>query len=554
MFAEPTETKPEESGSAERTTQRETERKTERKRRDFLKLAGAGIAGAALGAATSAQASPAQASPAPGGAFDVRTFGAAGDGKTLDTPAIDKAIDAAAASGGGVVRFPAGNYLCFSIHLKSHITLYLEPGATIVAAETPASGGGYDPPEPNAWDHFQDFGHSHWHNSLIWGEDLQNISIEGQGLIWGKGLSRGDRDLALAAGVGNKSISLKNCRNVTLRDISILHGGHFAILATGVDNLTVDNLKIDTNRDAIDVDCCRNVRISNCSVNSPWDDGICLKDSYGLGFARSTDHVTITNCYVTGGYEEGSMLDATYKRFPVDYKVPRNGRIKFGTESNGGFRNITVSNCVIEDCRGIALESVDGAILEDVTITNITMRDLVDVPFFIRLGARMRGPEGTPVGELRRVLISNVVVSNCASRQATLITGIPGHAIEDIRLSNILVEHRGGGTKEDAAIQPAEQEKEYPDPNRFGPLPAHGFYIRHVKGIEIKDVEIRPMKPDMRPGFVLDDVQGSELIHVKLPKTDNSPSIVLKNVKDFSITQSKPVPDTQVESAEQKTL
>ena len=96
-------------------------------------------------------------------------------------------------------------------------------------------------------------------------------------MIWGKGLSRGDRDLALAAGVGNKSISLKNCRNVTLRDVSILHGGHFAILATGVDNLTIDNLKIDTNRDAIDVDCCRNVRISNCSVNSPWDDGICLK-------------------------------------------------------------------------------------------------------------------------------------------------------------------------------------------------------------------------------------------------------------------------------------
>jgi polygalacturonase len=233
----------------------------ERKRRDFLKLTGAGIAGVTLGAAATAQAVPAKANSPSGNSFDVKAFGATGDGKTVDTPAIDKAIDTAAAAGGGVVRFPAGNYLCFSIHLKSHITLYLDPGATIVAADTPASGGGYDPPEPNAWDHFQDFGHSHWHNSLIWGEDLQNISIEGQGLIWGKGLSRGDRDLALAPGVGNKSISLKNCRNVTLRDISILHGGHFAILATGVDNLTIDNLKIDTNRDAIDVDCCRNVRI-----------------------------------------------------------------------------------------------------------------------------------------------------------------------------------------------------------------------------------------------------------------------------------------------------
>ncbi len=532
-------------------------------RRDFLKLTGAGIAGSALGAATTVQPAVAKSAVAKSktdsaahGTLDVRAFGATGDGKTLDTPAVNKAIDAASAAGGGIVRFPAGNYLCYSIHLKSHITLLLDAGATIVAADTPAAGagGGYDPPEPNAWDKFQDFGHSHWHNSLIWGEDLENISIEGQGLIWGKGLSRGDHDVILAAGVGNKSISLKNCHNVSLRDISILHGGHFAILATGVDNLTIDNLKIDTNRDAIDIDCCRNVRVSNCSVNSPWDDGICLKDSYGLGFARSTDHVTITNCYVTGGYEEGTMLDATYKRFAPDFKVPRNGRIKFGTESNGGFRNITVSNCVIEDCKGIALESVDGAILEDVALTNITMRDIVDVPFFLRLGSRMRGPEGTPVGELRRVLISNVVVSNCASRQATLITGIPGHDIEDVKLSNILVLHRGGGTKADAAIQPPELENGYPEPGRFGPMPAHGFYIRHVKRIEIRDVEIRPMQPDMRPGFVLEDVSGAELIHVKLPQTPEVPSVVLKNVKDFSVTQSKPLPDTQVESTEQKTL
>src|ERR1700693_6012700 len=180
-------------------------------RRYFLKMSGMGFAGAAVGA--SARPAVARVASAPEGEFDVRSFGAKRDGKTLDTPAINKAIEAAGAAGGGVVRFPAGSYLCYSIHLKSHVTLYLDPGATIVAADTPAGspGGGYDPPEPNAWDKFQDFGHSHWHNSLIWGEDLENISIEGQGLIWGKGLSRGDRDLALAPGVGNKSISLKNC-------------------------------------------------------------------------------------------------------------------------------------------------------------------------------------------------------------------------------------------------------------------------------------------------------------------------------------------------------
>jgi polygalacturonase len=523
-------------------------------RRHFLKLTGMGMAGAASGRGLAVAA--AEASSPAANAYTVRAFGAKGDGKTLDTPAIDQAIEAAAAAGGATVHFPAGTYLCYSIHLKSKVALHLGPGATILAADSPPSGssGGYDPPEPNSWDKFQDFGHSHWHNSLIWGEDLENVSIVGPGLIWGKGLSRGGGDATLAAGVGNKSISLKNCRNIILRDVSILHGGHFAILATGVDNLTIDNLKIDTNRDAIDIDCCRNVRVSNCSINSPWDDGICLKSSYGLGFARSTDHVTVTNCYVTGGYEEGSLLDATFKPFSPGDKVPRNGRIKFGTESNGGFRNVTISNCVAELCRGIALESVDGGLLEDVAISNITMRDIVDVPLFLRLGSRLRGPEGTPVGELRRVNISNIVVSHCASRQASLITGIPGHYIEDIKLSNLFVLHEGGGTRQDAAIQPPEIENVYPDPNRFGPMPAHGFYIRHVKGIAMRDVEVRYAKEDLRPVFQLNDVHGADFTHIKAAHASDAPTYALSNVQDFNVYQSKPLPELQLDKVEEKTL
>ena len=518
-------------------------------RRKFLTLSAAGVAAPMLvGEGAHASSSP----TSPGETYDVTAYGAKGDGKAIDSPAINKAIEAASA-GGGTVRFPSGTYLCFSIHLKSNVTLYVGPGATIVAAESTDGANGYDPPEPNQWDKYQDFGHSHWHNSLIWGEDLHNIAILGPGLIWGKGLNRGTGDKALAAGVGNKAISLKNCRNVILRDLSILHGGHFAILATGVDNLTIDNLLIDTNRDAIDVDCCRNVRISNCSVNSPWDDGICLKSSYGLGYARSTDHVTVTNCYVTGGYEEGTLLDASYKRIGPNYKAPRNGRIKFGTESNGGFRNITISNCVVEDCRGIALESVDGALLEDVAISNITMRDITDVPFFLRLGSRMRGPENTPVGELRRVLISNVVVSNANSRHAAIITGIPGHYISDVRFSHIYILHQGGGSPQDSAIQPPEIETVYPDPNRFGPMPAHGFFIRHVKAIEMRDVTVACMKEDSRPAFMLEDVEGADFSHIKLPHGDGG-KWALKNVKDFTLAQNKPRTDIYFENVTQQTL
>src|SRR5436305_8601584 len=523
-------------------------------RRDFLKAGAIGAANSVLGGGSKVFAAAQDPSP-PTDNFNVRSFGAAGDGRTIDTPSINRAIDAASAAGGGTVVFPSGSYLCYSIHLKSKVSLYLGPGATIVAAESSAAGGSgeYDAAESNQWDRYQDFGHSLCRNSLMWGEDLSNISIVGTGLIWGKGLSLGDGDTALAPGVGNKSISLKNCHNVTLRDISILHGGHFAILATGVDNLTIDNLLIDTNRDGIDIDCCRNVRISNCSVNSPWDDAICPKSSFALGYARATENVTIANCYVTGGYEEGTLLDATYKRIGPDYKAPRNGRIKFGTESNGGFRNITVSNCVVENCRGIALETVDGGVLEDITISNIAMRDITDVPFFLRLGSRMRGPEGVPVGQLRRVLISNVVVSNADSRQAAIISGIPDHFIEDIKCDNIYFQHRGGGTKETALISPPEIEHEYPDPNRFGPMPAHGFFIRHVKGVDMRDIEIKPLRDDLRPAFVLDDVDGADFTHVKLPLTADK-SFVLRNVRSFNLVQSRPIPDTYLDNASQKTL
>ena len=520
-------------------------------RRNFLKAGVVGAAGSVLAVGQSVAASKSQPSRA---IFDVTAFGAKADGKTIDTAAINAAIDAAAKNGGGTVLFPAGSYLSYSIHLKSNVDLYIGPGATIVAADTPASGsGGYDPPEPNQWDRYQDFGHSHWHNSLIWGENISDFTVSGPGRIWGKGLSRGTRNDVLPAGVGNKSISLKNCHNVTIRDISILHGGHFAILATGVDNLTIDNLLIDTNRDGIDVDCCRNVRISNCSVNSPWDDGICPKSSYGLGYARPTDNVTITNCYVTGGYEEGTLLDGTFKKFAPDVRVPRNGRIKCGTESNGGFRNLTISNCVIEDCHGIALETVDGGLLEDVTISNIAMRDIVDVPFFLRLGSRMRGPEGVPIGQLRRVLVNNVVVSNANSRQAALISGIPDHYIEDVKFDSIFIQHRGGGTKESAAIVVPEIENSYPEPGRFGPIPAQGFFIRHVKNIAMRDVEIRAMQPDVRPAFILDDVDGADFTHVKAPR-DAASVFALNSVKDFSVMQSRPIADTYLENVTQKTL
>ena len=513
-------------------------------RRDFLKLAGVGAAGMMTAAIPSTMQAEDERSRGGGPAvrFDIRRYGAVGDGKTIETTAINRAIEAAAAAGGGTVVFPAGQYLSYSIRLKSNVALFLDQGAVIVAAEPLAEGqsGGYDEPEPTQpWEAYQDYGHNHWHNSLIWGEGLENISIYGPGRIWGRGLSRNNGPQTRnpqdrrTSGIGNKSIALKNCHNVQLRDFQILQGGWFGILATGVDNLLIDGLTIDTNRDGMDIDCCRNVRVSNCAVNSPWDDGIVPKSSYALGYARATENLEIVNCYVTGAYELGTMLDGTWKKFDPSARVPQTGRIKCGTESNGGFKNITIANCVFDGCRGLALETVDGALLEDVTVTNLTMRDIVEAPIFLRLGSRLRGPEETTkTGTLQRVIISNVVCSNSASPYGCIISGVPGHEIEDLRLHNIYIQHRGGGTKDQAAITPAEDEQKYPEPNMFGPMPSQGFYLRHVKNVSLSDIEISALAEDARPAIILQNAEGADLFHIRTPA--NAPVLELHDSKDVN--------------------
>jgi polygalacturonase len=545
-------------------------------RREILRAGSFGLAGAAFPATVAlAQAGAGSQMAGPDGSvsgvFDVRRYGAKGDGKTLDTSAINAAIDAAAGTGGGVVNFPSGEYLSFSIHLKSHVHLHLEEGATIVAADSPKpgdatgyNGGTYDAAEPKTdWDAYQDYGHNHWHNSLIWGEDLHDISITGTGVIFGRGLSfgagrsaRGNYPIYVAEqpGVGNKAIALKNCRNVLFRDFSILKGGHFGFLLTGVDNVTIDNVKIDTDRDGIDIDCCQNVRVSNCTVNSPWDDGICPKSSFALGYARATRNVTIANNWVTGCYQLGTILDGTFKKFPPDQRPYGTGRIKCGTESNGGFINITITGNVFEGCLGYALETVDGAILEDITISNTTMRDLASGPLFLRLGARLRGPkDSTKIGTLKRVLISNLECYNAPMRQASILSGIPGSLIEDVKLSSVYVETPGGGAADMIQTVPTEQIDNYPEPGRFGPTPSSGFFLRHMKNLEMSHVEIANTSADARPAFYLADVNRADFFAITAPRAADG-AFSLHGVNDLRIGWSRAAADTTLANADNKTV
>ena len=472
--------------------------------------------------------------------FNVRDFGAAGDGKQLDSPAVDKAITAAAQAGGGTVHVPAGTYLSGSIHLQSNVHLLIDAGATILGA--PQEMNAYDEAEPFAGPAYQDGGHTYFHNSLIWGENLTNVFISGNGTINGGALSRGDgredqRSGLVGSGrnssprgntgtnfpppvarnlnntnfppdrLGNKAIVLKLCRNVLIRDVTIFHGGHFAILVTGCDNMTIDNVTIDTDRDGMDIDCCRNTTVSNCRVNSPADDGICPKSTYALGRPVIEENLTIVNCQVSG-FEEGTLLDGTMKP-----SRGKNGRIKFGTESSGGFRNCTIANCTFRECKGLAIEEVDGGILENITINNISMMDVATYPIYITTGKRNRTPNLTTPSRMKNILISNVVATGVDRQSGIQITGLPEQPIEGLRLENIRLIYNGGGTTNNAAQMPPELGTGYPEPR--GIMPAYGLFARHVKGLELANINFSFTTDDFRPAIECVDVNGLEIDNFK---------------------------------------
>jgi len=441
--------------------------------------------------------------------YNVKDYGARGDGKTLDHQAINKAIDAATQAGGGQVLLPTGTYLCGSIRLKSNVDLHLSTGAKILAA--PSEMKAYDESEVFGGPEYQDGGHTYFHNSLIWAEGQQNISITGRGMIDGDGLTRHDTEKAGVVeggsiGTGDKAIALKMCRNVLIRDITIFRGGHFAIITTGCDIGTIDNVTIDTNRDGIDIDCCKYFTVSNTKVNTPNDDAIVLKSSYALKKPVLCEHITITNCIVTG-YKLGTFLDGSYVPEKVNWVC---GRIKLGTESNGGYRNITISNCTCMWSSGLAFEEVDQGRMENIVVSNISLSHVHHYPIYITTGCRNRGPkERTEVSSARDIYINNVIADDCDSLAGIIVTGMEGAPIRNVTLSNIRVQYRGGGKKTDQPYR--EQATHYPEPRWAGPTPAYGLFARHVDGLRLRNVKFELMRPDERPDIILDDVQNADL-------------------------------------------
>lgn len=451
---------------------------------------------------------------------NVRDFGAKGDGKSIDSPAIDLAIRKVSESGGGTVIIPSGIYLCYSIHLMSDVRIQLEKGSVVRAAD----GNSFDLAEPNPFSQYQDYGHSHFHNSLIWGEDISNIAICGEGFMDGTALLGGYDGKSIPDGKANKMIALHNCRDVLLEGFTAYRGGHFVLLATGVDNLVIKGLTIDTGRDGLDIDCCKKVSISDCTVNCPWDDAIVLKSSYALGYFRDTEDVSVSRCKVSS-YLEGTLLDGT-RVSPIGkispfYGAPgtdmHGGRIKIGTESSGGFRNITVSNCILTDTGGLIINSMDGGLIENVSYKDIRMTRIFDCPIFLRLGNRMRSPEGTPVGGIRNISFENIIAEEAFGRWPMMIAGIPGHQIEDIHFKNIDINYEGGFSPEGAIDPIPEKTKSYPDPWLFRKytkesnrihnqyMPFRSLMIRHARHISFDGIRFSFQRPDSRTDYYIED-------------------------------------------------
>jgi len=443
--------------------------------------------------------------PVPFQVFNVREFGARGDGQTLDTIALQKAVDACAASGGGTVHFPPGRYLSGTLFLKSRITIHLESGATLLGSRRLED---YTPTIPA----IRSYTDTYTERSLIYAEQLEHVTLEGRGEIDGQGASfKGPYKVRpyLLRWVGCRDVLV---RDLTLRDSPMWVQHYLACDGVRLEGLTV-NSRCNANNDGIDIDGCQRVRIANCDIRS-GDDAIVLKSTLN----RPCKHVVVANC----------VLSSDCNAF------------KLGTESTGGFENIVMNNCAIYDTRlsGIALETVDGGTLDRVSVANVTM-DNVRNPIFVRLGNRARPFEqGAPkpgMGMLRNVSLSDIQAAG-ADPIGCAIAGLPGHPVENLTLSNIRIRFAGGGKESDAQRAIEEKPEAYPEYSMFGRLPAYGFYCRHARNVRFDRVEVGSLAPDARPSLVCEDVEGLRLsAWSALTGSATGPDMRLENVRDAII-------------------
>lgn len=434
--------------------------------------------------------------------------GIVADGVTLQTQAIQKAIDDCAASGGGVVTFNPGRYLTGTLRLRSNVELHLDRGAAILGS-TNVPG---DYPV----------------RTLIYAEGIENAGISGEGIIDGQS----DTPAFLAHGfkvnddVRPNGIFFKDCKNMSARDFEIRNAGSWTFRLFRCDGVRIHDIRIHSlmqgNNDGIDVDA-RNVSISGCLIECD-DDGICLK-SDDANFLP--ENIAVSNCVIASNCNP----------------------IKFGTSCYAGFRNVSITNCTIRPTTeshiwdwsteydrvapktltglsGIAIECPDGGTIEQVTISNITMRGII-TPIFINLNKR----HGDGKGTIKGVNISQVTAS-AYGIIPSIISGIPGSRISDITLRDITVEHEGGEAAMTERL--GENLTGYPENRMFGRKnPACGLFVRHADNVRVYNLRVVQRHQDERPAVVADDVDGLQILGLQ---TVNAGKEAVKNIGSRHIT------------------
>ena len=458
--------------------------------------------------------------------FDIRNYGAVADGVTNVTAAVQAAVDACHQQGGGTVLFTEGKYVLGTVFLKSNVRIEIQKSAEILGA---LSFYDYAPQEKIDYSAYQDQSHTYFDCSMFVGRNCENITITGGGSIDMRSVWDEDnvRDIVHR---GPKCIALKECDNVEISGLKIDNVTDLAVYFAGCNNVDVYDMKLRVYIDGISPDNSKNVRIHDCEIEA-GDDGIVFKTSYTLNRLDICKDIRVWDCKIKS----------------------RCSAIKFGTETNGGFEDIHIENIEIYETRitGIAIESVDGAIVDGITIKNVKMRN-VGAALFIHVGKRMRGPAGRDIGRIRNITLENitaegpyepydVIAWNYASYVAgdtyqepwnlgafehtndTIKTaeapwqitcnmcGLKGYPLENITLRNITL-HVDGAVQEFNPVVP-EEPKVYPEVNTYGRfLPAKGIFFRHINGLTLDNVVIKSYRDDVREDFVFEQVEDVKII------------------------------------------
>lgn len=474
-----------------------------------------------------------------GETVNIEDFGAVGDFRTLNTEFIQAAIDAVTKSGGGTVLVPEGNFLTGSIVLKDGVELKLAQGAVL--------WGSTD---------FNDYQQgSHWY-ALILARDSNAVRITGEGEINGQALdlvddvmrkiTRGEIKNEFRRNRPNESvrpqlIELTNCTNVTIQDITLREAAGWTQTYINCDSLLIKGITVRCtkywNNDGIDLVDCTNTVVEDCDIISE-DDGICLKSHDS---SRFCENISIRNCKVSSG----------------------SSAFKLGTASHGGFKKIKVDDLYIYNNfrSSIALMVVDGGFMEDVEISDVTVRNSSG-SFFINIGDR--NPDAEP-GSINNIRLNNIDIEvnldgkninhyrpnlHFPPREERLaphnpypstVSGLPDHPIKNLSFKNVSVRYFGGGKKSRAHIPtdslsrvPYNEDK-YPEFHMFGELPASAFFVRNVESIQFENLRTSYLEPDYRPPFIFDRVTDLTINELEVEDIENTPVVVLNNVKDEKI-------------------